>query len=108
MNFLLKTGEIPRICLNFDFLRFLGQAYAKLGPKSGPGGSKIDPGGSKIDPGGSKIDPGASPERPKTETSGEEVHRELPESVPGAFFEASSIFSLQKGLQKGSKREAFS
>ena len=55
-------------------------------PKSGPGGSKIDPGGSKIDPGDSKIDPGASPERPKTETSGEEVHRELPESVPGAFF----------------------
>ena len=67
--------------------------FAKMGPKSGPGGSKIDPRGSKIDPGGSKIDPGASPERPKTETSGEEVHRELPESVPGAFFEASSILS---------------
>ena len=78
----------------------LEQIEAKMGPKSGPGGSKIDPGGSKIDPGGSKIDPGASPERPKTETSGEEVHRELPESVPGAFFEASSIFWVPKGLPK--------
>ena len=72
----------------------------EMGPKSGPGGSKIDPGDSKIDPGGSEIDPGASPERPKTETSGQNVHRELPESVPGAFFEASSIFLVRKGLPK--------
>ncbi len=83
----------PSHFLEFLSFALFGQAYAKWGPKSGPGGSKIDPGGSKIDPGGSKIDPGASPERPKTETSGEDVHRELPESVPGAFFEASSIFS---------------
>ena len=78
----------------FDFLRFalLGQAYAKWGPKSVPGGSKIDPGGSKIDP-------GASLEQPKTETSGEEVHRELPESVPGVVWGA---LGNQKGSQKGS------
>ena len=72
-----------------DFMQHAGGflcIFAKMGPKSGPGGSKINPGGSKIDP-------GASPERPKTETSGEEVHRELPESVPGAFFEASAILS---------------
>ena len=48
-----------KIAFMQDFMQHAGGflcIFAKMGPKSGPGGSKIDPGGSKIVPGGSKID----------------------------------------------------
>ena len=49
-EFSVKNRGNPSHFLEFRRFALLGQAYAKWGPKSGPGGSKINPGGSPAAP----------------------------------------------------------
>ena len=62
MNFVLKTGEIPRIFGNFDVLRFWArlmqngdQNQGPEAPKSTPEAPKSTPEAPKSTPGGSKV-----------------------------------------------------
>ena len=79
-----------KIAFMQDFMQHAGGflcIFAKMGPKSGPGGSKIDP--------------GASPERPNAEKSGQKCTESFPRASRKHFFDFLGAKTATLGVQSG-------